>query len=113
MKKALIFILTIISTLILLDSYISPIDNAINNESNANVNSTLYLTRNITINQNQTLSFNNENIEIFAKNISITDYGTLNINNSELCWQLNSSIIIVVAFLYRYTNIFNKNVVFV
>ena len=90
MKKSLIFILTIICALILLDSYISPIDNSINNESYAN-NNVFYLDHNITINQNQTLSFNNENIEIFAKNISITDYGTLNIINSELC-AINYSI---------------------
>ena len=85
MKKSSIFILTIISTLILLDSYIPSIDNSINNESNVNINNTFYLDHNITVNQNQTLSFNNENIEVFTKNISIMDYGTLNITDSELC----------------------------
>ena len=75
MKKSLIFILSIICALILLDSYISPIDNSINNESNAN-NNAFYLDHNITINKNQTVSFNNENIEVFTNNISITDYGT-------------------------------------
>ena len=84
MKKSLIFILTIISTLILLDGYIPSINNSINNEGNANINNTFYLDHNITINQNQTLSFNNENIEVFTKNISIMDYGTLNITDSEL-----------------------------
>ena len=90
MKKSLIFILSIICALILLDSYISPIDNSINNESNAN-NNAFYLDHNITINKNQTVSFNNENIEVFTNNISITDYGTLNITNSKIC-AINYSI---------------------
>ena len=106
MKKSLIFILTIICALILLDSYISPIDNSINNESYAN-NNVFYLDHNITINQNQTLSFNNENIEIFAKNISITDYGTLNIINSELC-AINYSITLNVY--WGKINIINSSI---
>ena len=106
MKKSLIFILTIICVLILLDSYISPIDNSINNESYAN-NNVFYLDHNITINQNQTLSFNNENIEIFAKNISITDYGTLNIINSELC-AINYSITLNVY--WGKINIINSSI---
>ena len=84
MKKIIVWILIMICTLILLSSYISPVDNSTNNIDTMNFSNTSYLDHNITIQKNQTQSFNNENIEVFDRNISIFDYGTLNITNSEL-----------------------------
>ena len=73
-----------ICTLILLDGYISPVNNSINNTQTTNFSNISYLDHNITIQKNQTEYFNNENIEFFGKNISILDYGTLDITNSKL-----------------------------
>lgn len=73
-----------ICTLILLDGYIPPVNNSINNMETTNFSNVSYLDHNITIQKNQTESFNNENIQVFGRNISIFDYGTLNITNSEL-----------------------------
>ena len=84
MKKIMVWILIMMCTLILLDIYISPVNSNINNIDTMNFSNTSYLDHNITIQKNQTQSFNNENLVVFDRNISIFDYGTLNITNSEL-----------------------------
>ena len=84
MEKITVSILIMICTLILLSGYISPVDNSTNNIDTMNFSNTSYLDHNITIQKNQTQSFNNENLVVFERNISIFDYGTLNITNSEL-----------------------------
>ena len=95
MKKALIWTVTIICALILLDSYISPINDDINNIDPTSFSSIFYLDHNITIQKNQMESFNNEHIKVFGRKVSILDFGTLSITNSEIS-SINSSITIKV-----------------
>ena len=107
MKKALVFTLTIMCILILLDSYISPVDNATNNEHQTNVSNVIYLDNNITIKKNQTISFDNENIKIFGQNISIMDYGELNITNSML---MSITYTVVINVYGGKINIINSSI---